>query len=202
MWPSTPSRCWRAAFEPGAGTGVSSARIWASHVLPRAGVTVQPGPGVQDVCIRAHHPLPRHMAPHLPRNGAFPQPCPPPGIHPHAMGRKGGDGDEGKFLPCFQGDGKSQNGGKAAFPPGACRLPAATQRAFLQPRSPRHMRAKLWLTTMQQLRGQPRTPLSVPGTRSILRPAVLQHPRPPSTITCTGIVSVRRGQKPPPSRAA
>lgn len=167
-------------------------------MLPCAGVMVQPGLGVQHVCIHVHHHLPW---PSLPGNGAFPS-FVPPQIHPHVMGRREGQGEEGKFLPCFQGDGKSQNGGKAAFLPGACRIPAAAQRASLQPRSPWHMRAKLRLTVVLWLRGQPWTPLPVPGTQSIPHPTVLQRPQAPSTIACSGIFSTMRGQNPPPSRAA
>lgn len=134
---------------------------------------------------------------------AFPQPCPPLRIRPHAMGRRGGQGEEGKFLPCFQGDGKSRNGGKAAFPP------PMHARSRQQRNEPPYSQAphgtcgqssgSLWCSGSGVSPG----PLCrCPGHGASLVPLSCSIPWAPSTIACSGIVSTMRGQKPPPSRAA
>lgn len=120
------ARLWVLASEPGAGTGVSSAQGRASRVLPCAGAMVQPGPGVRHVCIHAHHPLPPHIAPHLPGNGAFPQPCPPGSV---PMRWAGGEGRGTRANSCFVSKGmeKVEMAAKLPFPPpGACWIPATS----------------------------------------------------------------------------
>lgn len=112
--------------EPGASTGVSSAQGRASRVLPCAGAMVQPGPGVRHLCIHTHHPLPWHIAPRLPGNRAFPQPC-PPGFVP--MQRAGGEGRGTRANSCLVSKGmeKVEMAAKLPFPPpGACWIPATS----------------------------------------------------------------------------
>lgn len=172
MWPSPLSRCRWAAAEPGAG--VSS----ASRVLPRAGAMVRPGAGVQHVCTRTPRPLP----PHGQEQG-------PLGLSPCA-----GQGEEGKFLPCFQGNGKTSKW------PQSCLFLAHASGAMS--RIPRSTWAKLRFTAAPgspRLRGHRSA-----GTRDVEHPPSC-HPTAspaPSTIASSSIVSTTRGQKPPPSKAA
>lgn len=120
--PGPGSGCRGAAAEPGAGCldrrelgtgmgipGVSRCRGWARNTCESTKTVLTPR-------------LPGNGGGHFPSlflPSRDPSPC-------------DGQGEEGKFLPCFQGDGKSRNGGKAAFPPhpGTCRIPTVAQRAM------------------------------------------------------------------------